>query len=84
MLARRAPLEIIDRIQGGEIGELVLVEIQCTGWDIINAGIHWLDFVVTVLGNEPVASVMALCDSGTRTYRDGMQVETVAVTGCRP
>jgi predicted dehydrogenase len=80
LLARRAPLEIIDRIQGGEIGELVLVEIQCTGWDIINAGIHWLDFVVTVLGNESVASVMALCDGSTRTYRDGMQVETVAVT----
>ena len=77
---RRAPLEIIDRVQGGEIGELALVEIQCTGWDIINAGIHWLDFVVTVLGNEPVVSVMAQCDSSTRTYRDGMQVETVAVT----
>ncbi len=80
LLAKKTPLEIIARVQGGEIGDLKLVEIQCRGWDIINAGIHWLDFVVTLTRNEPVASVVALCDASTRTYRDGMQVETVAVT----
>jgi predicted dehydrogenase len=80
LLAKRTPLEVIDRIRGGEIGELTLIEIQGTGWDIINAGIHWLDFAVTVLHNDPIASVLALCDTSTRTYRDGMQVETVAVT----
>lgn len=80
LLAKRTPLEIIDRVQNGEIGELVLIEIQNTGWDIINAGIHWLDFAVTVLKNDPITSVLAQCDSTTRTYRDGMQVETVAVT----
>ncbi|MBL8126063.1 MAG: Gfo/Idh/MocA family oxidoreductase [Thermomicrobiales bacterium] len=80
LLAKRTPLEIIERVQDGQIGELVLIEIQCTGWDIINAGIHWLDFALTALRNEPVESVLALCDSTTRTYRDGMQVETVAVT----
>jgi len=56
------------------------VEIQCTGWDIINAGIHWLNFFVVLTRNEPVEWVMALCDTSTRTYRDGMQVETVAIT----
>ena len=80
LLARKAPMEIIDRVHNGEIGELKLVEIQCTNWDIINAGIHWLNFFVVLTHNEPMASVMALCDSSTRTYRDGMQVETVAVT----
>ena len=80
LLAKKTPLEIIERVQGGEIGDLKLVEIQNVGWDIINAGIHWLDFFVTLTGNEPMASVMALCDASTRTYRDGMQVETVAVT----
>jgi predicted dehydrogenase len=80
LLAKRTPLEIIDRVQSGEIGQVVLIEIQNTGWDIINAGIHWLDFAVTVLRNDPIVSVLAQCDASTRTYRDGMQVETVAVT----
>jgi predicted dehydrogenase len=80
LLAKRTPLEIIDRVHAGEIGDLKLVEIQCRGWDIINAGIHWLDFAVTVLKNDRIISVLAQCDSTTRTHRDGMQVETVAVT----
>jgi len=80
LLVRKAPLEIIARVQGGEIGDLKLVEIQCRRWDIINAGIHWLDFFVTLTGNEPLDYVMALCESSTCTYRDGMQVETTGVT----
>jgi len=80
LVAKKTPLEIISRVRGGEIGELKLVEIQCTGWDIINAGIHWLHFVVNLVGEDRFEDVMALCDAGTRTYRDGMQVETAAVT----
>ncbi len=79
LLAKRTPLEIIKRVQNGEIGDLKLVEIQCRRWDIINAGIHWLQFFVT-LTNEPMQSVLAACDKSTRTFRDGMQVETLAVT----
>ena len=80
LLARATPLEIIARVRRGDIGELKLVEIQNTQWDIINAGIHWLNFFVVLTGNEPLDWVMALCESSTRTYRDGMQVETTAVT----
>ena len=80
LLAMKAPLEIISRAQGGEIGQLKLFEIQCTKWDIISAGIHWLNFFVKLTGCEEMAHVMAICDSSTRTYRDGMQVETAAVT----
>ena len=72
--------EVIDLVQGGQIGALKLVEIQCTGWDIINAGIHWLNFFLVLTGNEPVDWVMASCDTSTRTHRDRMQVETMAVT----
>ncbi len=72
--------KVLELVRGGAIGDLVLVEIQCSGWDIINAGIHWLDFFVTLTGLEPVEWVMAACDCATRTYRDGMQVETMAVT----
>lgn len=72
--------QIIARVQSGQIGDLKLIEIECSGWDIINAGIHWLNFVVMLLNNEPVEFVMAAVDGSTRTYRDGMQVETQAVT----
>lgn len=72
--------EIIERVRRGDIGHLELMEIECDQWDIINAGIHWLDFFVTLTGHEPVDFVLAQCDSSTRTYRDGMQVETMAVT----
>lgn len=72
--------EILQRVRSGEIGQLTLVEIENSRWDIINAGIHWIDYFVTLTGNEPIDYVMALCESSTRTYRDGMQVETTAVT----
>ena len=79
---RAAPhtLEILRRVRDGEIGDLLLVEVQCDRWDIINAGIHWLDFFVALSGGDPVEQVAAQCDRSTRTYRDGMQVETWAVT----
>jgi len=80
LLVSKTPLEIISRVQRGEIGELKLVEIENTRWDIINAGIHWLNFFVSLTGNEEMDYVIAICESSTRTYRDGMQVETTAVT----
>jgi predicted dehydrogenase len=83
LIAMRAPLDIVSRVQRGEIGDLRLMEIQCSHWDIINAGIHWLQFFVTLTGREPMDHVMAVCDTSTRTYRDGMQVETTAVTYAR-
>jgi predicted dehydrogenase len=80
LLANETPLEVIARVRRGDIGDLKLMEIQCKGWDIINAGIHWLNFFVQLTRCEPMAWVMAICESSTRTYRDGMQVETTAVT----
>jgi predicted dehydrogenase len=72
--------EILDLVRQGRIGALRLVEIECRGWDIINAGIHWLNYVLVLAGGEQVEWVMAACDTRTRTYRDQMQVETMAVT----
>jgi predicted dehydrogenase len=72
--------EIIRRVRNGEIGALRLVEIRNTGWDLLNAGIHWLNFFVALTGNDPVEWVMGAFDTSTRTYRDGMQVETLGVT----
>jgi len=45
--------QIIERVQGGDIGELKLVEIECAGWDILNAGIHWMNFCVVLLAADP-------------------------------
>jgi predicted dehydrogenase len=77
---RAMSVEIIDKVLRGEIGELRSIEIQCEKWDLLNAGIHWLDFCLAATGEAPIASVLGACDTSTRTYRDGMQVETVAVT----
>jgi predicted dehydrogenase len=72
--------QILKTVREGQIGELKLVEIECTGWDIINAGIHWLNYALVLASGEQAAWVMAACDTRTRTYRDQMQVETMAVT----
>ncbi len=80
LMVKRCPLEIIERVGNGEIGELKLVEIQSPNFDIMSAGIHWLQFSIGLNANHPVGSVLAACDKTTRTFRDGMKVETVAVT----
>ncbi|WP_395138064.1 Gfo/Idh/MocA family protein [Armatimonas sp.] len=80
LLAKATPLEIIRRVQEDEIGRLVLVEIQCRGWDILNAGIHWLHFCRMLTPSDLPLTVHAAIDASTRTYRDGLQVETAAVT----
>lgn len=72
--------KIIQRVHAGEIGQVRLIDFQCDKWDIINAGIHWFNFAITLLPNDPVQTVLAACDTSTRTWRDGMQVETAAVT----
>src|ERR1700740_1782804 len=77
---RATSTEVIDRVLRAEIGELRSIEVQCDKWDLLNAGIHWLDFCLAATGEASIASVLAACDTSTRTYRDAMQVETVAVT----
>ncbi|MDL9978742.1 Gfo/Idh/MocA family protein [Microbacterium sp. ASV49] len=83
LMAQAAALEIVQRVRAGDIGPLRVVEIECTNWDIINAGIHWLQFFVALTGGEQVEFVLAATDSSTRTFRDGMQVETDAITMAR-
>ena len=80
LLAKDAPLQILERVRAGEIGALRLLEVQCAPWDVINAGIHWAHFFVMLTMPDPLEWVMAMCDASTRTFRDGMQVETIAVT----
>ncbi len=83
LLVKRAQMEIVERVRSGAIGTLKLVEIQCRGWDIINAGIHWLNFFCALTEGDPVYDVLAACDATSRTFRDGMQVETLGVTSAQ-
>ena len=80
LLQTRHGQEILSRVHAGEIGDLELVEVECNRWDIINAGIHWLNFFVNLVPGDPMDWVMALAEASTRTYRDGMEVETTAIT----
>jgi predicted dehydrogenase len=80
MRGKATTLEIVKRVLAGDIGELKSIEVQCDKWDLLNAGIHWLDFCLAASGQAPIVSVLAMFDTSTRTYRDGMQVETVGVT----
>ena len=80
LLVQPTPVQVKRHILEGDIGELSLIEIQCSGWDIINSGIHWLDFCLHAVPYLEVQHVMSFCDPHTRTFRDGMQVETEAIT----
>lgn len=73
-------LEVIDRVRTGEIGGVELVEVRTSGWDILSAGIHWFHFCLRLLAPDPVDHVMSIAESSTRTVRDGLRVETTAVT----
>jgi len=83
LMAMSGPLEIVARVRSGAIGGLRLVEIESSGWDVINAGIHWLQFFLALVSPEPVVSVLAAADTSTRTHRDGMRVETEAAVLAR-
>lgn len=83
LLARATPLDVLQCVRRGCIGVLSLVEVQCAHLDIINAGIHWVNFFVHLIGDEPIHSVLAACDTTSRTRRYGLKVETDAVTYLR-
>jgi predicted dehydrogenase len=71
---------IVERVRDGEIGQVRVVMITCAKWDILNAGIHWLNYALWLTEGDPPARVTGTCDARTRTYRDALQVETAAAT----
>jgi predicted dehydrogenase len=83
LMALPGPRRLIDDVHAGVIGTLRTVTMECTGWDIVNAGIHWIQFFVALVDPDPVVFVLTGADTSTQTFRDGMQVETSAVTLAR-
>jgi predicted dehydrogenase len=80
LMAQAAPLDILRRVEEGQLGRVLVVEIESAHWDIINAGIHWIQFFALLATPAQVVSVLTACDTGSRTFRDGMQVETESIT----
>lgn len=80
LMERAAAVEVTDQVRSGAVGTLRVVEIECTRWDIVNAGIHWLQFFAELIRPAQADSVLAAADRSSRTFRDGMQVETEAIT----
>lgn len=71
---------IVDLVREGAIGDVRVVVITCAQWDILNAGIHWLNFALWLMDGQSPTKVIAAADASTRTYRDALQVETAATT----
>lgn len=69
--------EVYRRLKKGEIGQYLSMDIQIEMWDISSAGVHWLNYFVKTIDNEPMDYLLAQCDGTTRTYREGMKVETI-------
>ena len=79
MLVLSAAQEIKARIRRGDIGEIASVEIR-NAVDLLNAGIHWLVYLVDVFDNENPRIVSAEFDVSGHVVNDGVQVESRGVT----
>lgn len=79
MLVLPAAQEIKVRIRRGDIGEIASVEIR-NAVDLLNAGIHWLVYLVDVFDNEIPRIVSTEFDVSGHLVNDGVQVESRGVT----
>lgn len=79
MLVLPAAQEIKVRIRRGDVGQIVSVDVQNTV-DLLNAGIHWLAYLVDVFDNDNTRTVNAEFDVSGHVVSDGVQVESGGVT----
>jgi predicted dehydrogenase len=79
MLVLPAAQEIKARIRRGDIGAIRLVEVQ-NAVDLLNAGIHWVAYLLDVFDGDAPAAVSAEFGIGDRIINDAVQVESRGVT----
>jgi len=79
MLVLPAPQEVKARIRRGDIGRVATVVIQ-NAVDLLNAGIHWLAYLVDTFDNDSTTGVNAEFDVSDHVVSDKVQVETRGVT----
>ena len=88
MLELPAPCQIMCRIRSGDIGEIISVDVQ-NSVDLLNAGIHWLVYLLELFGEDQPEAVESEFDTSDRVVNDGVHVETagrtriVTQSGCR-
>ncbi|MBT8110868.1 MAG: hypothetical protein KJO27_09095, partial [Gammaproteobacteria bacterium] len=74
-----AAQEIKARIRCGDIGRIVSVEVQ-NAVDLLNAGIHWLAYLLDVFDNDTPTVVTAEFDVSSQVVNDAVQVESRGAT----
>lgn len=79
MLVLPAAQEIKARIRRGDVGQVISVEVQ-NAVDLLNAGIHWLVYLLDVLEDHNPVVVNAEFDVSDRGINDGVQVESCGKT----
>lgn len=79
MLVLPAAQEVKARLRRGDIGQIVSVEIQ-NAVDLLNAGIHWLAYLLDVFDSDKPGIVNAEFDTGGHVVNDGVQVESRGTT----
>jgi predicted dehydrogenase len=79
MLVLPAPQEVKARIRGGDIGRVATVEVQ-NAVDLLNAGIHWLAYLLDVFDSDSPTAVNAEFDVSGHDVNDAVQVESRGAT----
>jgi len=78
-----------ERLQSGQIGELLRLEGYVPGGNLLDWGTHWIDMFFFYLDQQPVEWVMAMADRQTERALFGVEVEDHSIThyqfrdGCR-
>lgn len=79
MLVLPAAQEVKARIQGGDIGRVIAVDVQ-NSVDLLNGGIHWLAYLIDVFDEDRPSSVNARFDVSAHDVNDAVQVESQGTT----
>ncbi len=74
--------QIRTRVESGEIGKLVSIEVQ-NSVDLLNGGIHWVVYIISLLHNDPVELVNATFSTDQQLVNDGIHVENLGKTSLR-
>jgi len=74
-----AAREVCRRIRDGDIGSVDAVTVH-SSVDLLNAGIHWLAYLLDVFDDDPVRCCHGEFDVGGRTINDGVRVESRGLT----
>ncbi len=82
MLVLPAPTEITRRVRGGDIGRITDIEVF-NAVDLLNGGIHWLVYLLDLLGDDGVEYLASSFEVDGRIVNDAVHVESRGTTQFR-